>query len=261
MGKEREQSVQNSLVTLAMPAIDNDSAARQSASELVLEVDESGSQPFRPRAVNPANKQMLGSFNFGHHAPALQSPVARQAHGRKQACLSQLHSQVEQDLKSNLLINEDSNALIQVNDHQPDPQQVAEPAQGTAASNPLNTPLHAAPEQPPDFHLQSNDTGEERVGSVYTGTVGSLHQEEGQRGEPVNVFGGPLPGRVPVSINKSQNMELNRTGGLACPSAFKETGHFAGGPPAPREVVHAATQRSQASLGSSATVESEMQPH
>ena len=101
-----------------MPGIDNDGAlVRQSASELVLEVDESGSQAFRPLAAGPTSKQMLGSFNFGHHEAPLRAPIVQEEQARKQACLSQLNSLVEQDLKSDLLVGEDSNNPVEGKDH------------------------------------------------------------------------------------------------------------------------------------------------
>ena len=56
-------SATNSFMTLAIPTVDQESTVRQSASKLILKVDESG-----PKAIQPVdvNKQVLGaSFNFG----------------------------------------------------------------------------------------------------------------------------------------------------------------------------------------------------
>ena len=65
-------------------------------------------------------------------------------------------------------------------------------------------------------------------------SINSVPEEDLQKVEHVNVFQVQAAGRVPISINKSHNLDLNHTGNLShsmmnSQSLFKETGHFAGG--------------------------------
>ena len=61
--KLEKHSEHNSFMTLAIPTIDRESTVRQSASKLILKVDENSSQALQ---LLPANGKLVGaSFNFG----------------------------------------------------------------------------------------------------------------------------------------------------------------------------------------------------
>ena len=108
---------------------------------------------------------------------------------------------------------------------------------GTPTDNPLNTPLYMS-DTPQDFHIKSNATENGKVVTTDSKSINSVIEEDLQKVEHVNVFKVQAAERVPISINKSHNLDnLNRTGNLShslmnSHSLFKETGHFAGGQPA-----------------------------